>query len=274
MTAPFVTFAFYVVVTVVSGDGSLLSAQAFASLALISLVTNSLLQFCQALPSCLQASGCFGRIQDFISKEPSFISSSSSLVTSVNPSQDSVILQTIRMPQGGNEPLISLRSASVAYSGSSDVVLKDLDLTIRPGFTAVIGPVASGKSALLLTLLGEMTLQKGSVTPAHIPGAAYCSQIPWITDDTIRRNITGHGDDNDIDKKRYDFSIWSCGLQEDVARLPQGDLTVAGSNGSSLSGGQRHRVVRIQASSLNLTGREPPSQAYGRLWPFKTGTDF
>lgn len=251
MTAPFVTFAFYVVVIVTSGDGDLLSSQAFTSLSLISLVTNSLLLFCQALPSSLQATGCFGRIQDFISKRPSFFRANPSSEPPDDLSYESTMLQSVHVQHGPEEPLISLRSASVAYSAGSEAVLKGLELVIKPGFTAILGPVASGKSALLLALLGEMTVQSGSITPTRLSGAAYCSQIPWSMDDTIRRNITGFKDDRAVDQKWYDFSLWSCGLQEDLARLPHGDQTIAGSNGSSLSGGQRQRMVCAPAFCPN-----------------------
>lgn len=140
--------------------------------------------------------------------------------------------------------LASFESTDIAWStDATEPVLHNLNLKISSGFTAIIGPVGSGKSTLLETLIGETVIKRGSLV-SNLPGTAFCPQTPWIADETIRHNITGTAD-FDFNPKWYDFSIESCGLQQDLARLPAGDQTVAGSNGSSLSGGQRQRVVCI-----------------------------
>ena len=50
--------------------GSLLAAQAFTSLALISLLTTPVIVFVQALPMVIQCAGSFRRIQEYCNYAP------------------------------------------------------------------------------------------------------------------------------------------------------------------------------------------------------------
>jgi ABC-type bacteriocin/lantibiotic exporter with double-glycine peptidase domain len=138
--------------------------------------------------------------------------------------------------------MASFLSADISWlSDAPEPVLLNLNLNVKSGFTAIVGPVGSGKSTLLETLIGETIITRGRVV-SNISKVAFCSQSPWITDDTIRHNIVGTAN-LEFDPKWYEFSVASCGLQQDLAGLPAGDQTVAGSNGLALSGGQRQRVV-------------------------------
>jgi len=241
--APFVTFSVYTIISVVRKDEGLLGAQAFASISLISLVTMPVMMFCQALPNCMQAAACFGRIEKYLLKEwtaPPDLPPPT--VTSEH--RNAVPLQqqpaTMSSPDS-TAAHIKFIDADISWSrDASEPVLEGLNLEIRPGLTAIIGPVASGKSTLLASMIGETVLKKGSVTPSSLSGVAFCTQTPWIMNDSIRRNITGG---LAFDQKWYEFSVSSSGLQDDIDRMPGGDQTRAGSNGSSLSGGQRQRVV-------------------------------
>ncbi|KAK3329761.1 P-loop containing nucleoside triphosphate hydrolase protein [Apodospora peruviana] len=243
--APFATFTAYAIIALVRKDDSLLSAQAFASLSLINLVTNPLLFLCQALPNCTQAAACFGRIEKYLLRKPAHPSPASPLSRSVDSFQGSMPLMDMRQPAAASSSsLMTFEGADIVWSPeTSEAVLRDLTLTIHPHFTAVVGPVASGKSTLLATMVGETALKQGSMTHS-LSGVAYCPQNPWIMNDTIRHNITGG---LAFDQKWYDFSIYSCGLQADIERMPRGDYTNVGSNGASLSGGQRQRVALARA---------------------------
>ena len=64
----------------------------------------------------------------------------------------------------------------------------------------VAGPVASGKSSLLMALLGEIPIVKSG--KRDIRGTvAYVGQQPWIFSDTLRENILFG---KEFDKARYD----------------------------------------------------------------------
>lgn len=242
----------------VKKDQNLLAAQAFASLSLINLLTTPLLIFCQAFPAAMQAVACFGRIETYLTKQglkqsELFSAEDSGRSTGGASIESGTELRSVR----GSRPLVSdtkpgtlasFVTADVSWSAdATEPVLQDVNLTIKPGFTAIIGPVGSGKSTLLESLVGETTVKRGSVATNFSGHAAYCPQAAWLMNDTIRRNITGGSEDFEIDQKWYDSCILSCGLQRDLEGMAAGDQTVAGTNGSSLSGGQRQRVSLARA---------------------------
>ncbi|KAI1781491.1 P-loop containing nucleoside triphosphate hydrolase protein [Hypoxylon cercidicola] len=236
--APFATLAAYAIMAVTTGDDTLLAAQAFSSLALISLVTDPLLQFCQALPSLAQAISSFGRIEVYLSITP--VTLSDQLLETGEP----VLLESLQAPRSSLDPLVEFRDADISWSPqASRTVLHNVNLSIRRGFTAFIGPVGSGKSTLLASIVGECSLIRGSASSNWV-GVGLCTQNPWIIDDTIRQNIVGGAE---FDQKWYEFCITSCCLRQDLESMPAGDLTVVGTNGSSLSGGQRQRVTIARA---------------------------
>ncbi|XP_053601424.1 ATP-binding cassette subfamily C member 4-like isoform X2 [Plodia interpunctella] len=116
--------------------------------------------------------------------------------------------------------------------------LTDLSLTIKPGkLIAVIGPVGAGKSSLLHVLLRELPLQSGTL---HVGGSvSYASQEPWLFAGSVRQNILfGQA----MDRPRYNAVVRRCALDRDFQLFPQGDKTVVGERGVSLSGGQRARI--------------------------------
>jgi ABC-type multidrug transport system fused ATPase/permease subunit len=75
----------------------------------------------------------------------------------------------------------------------------DININLLPGtLAAIIGPVGSGKSSLLNSILGELYINKGTVT---INGRiAYVEQEPWIISATVRENILM---DKPFDEHRY-----------------------------------------------------------------------
>ncbi|KAK4204615.1 P-loop containing nucleoside triphosphate hydrolase protein [Triangularia verruculosa] len=243
MIAPFVTFGLYAVVAVVSKDQTLLSSQAFASLSLVGLMTAPLIAFCQAVPAVPQAAACFGRIQEFcLRSAPPLSSTQSTTVSRDEEAQPGMSLKALRKAHTTEHALFSFHHAKISWSLAAAPVISDLSLSIPLGLTAVIGPVGSGKSTLLWSLIGETIVQSGTITAC--PAAAFCSQTPWIMDDTLRLNITGG---LEFDRKWYDFAVFGCCLDKDMAAMANGDLTAAGSNGASLSGGQRQRLALARA---------------------------
>jgi ABC-type multidrug transport system fused ATPase/permease subunit len=107
---------------------------------------------------------------------------------------------------------------------------------------AIVGKVGSGKSSLLNAMLSEMPKRSGDVV---VNGSiAYCSQVPWIQNATLRDNILFG---SPMDEKRYDDVIHMCALGPDCIALPGGDLTEIGEKGVTLSGGQKARVALARA---------------------------
>lgn len=220
--APFATFLAYTIVSIVKGNGYLLSAQAFTSLSLISLLTSPLLTFIQITPGLFQSEACFNRIEEFC--------------TQASPED----WNTISDREEKDDDLIVFDNASFSWISNAQPVLQKVDLVIkRKSITMVTGPVGSGKTALLESIMGETTLQEGRMT-VKTSRIAYCSQKAWIHNDTIRRNIAG---DDEIDAKWYEFVLQICCLKGDLQRIPHGDMFTCGSDGVALSGGQKQRIV-------------------------------
>ncbi|KAJ7727894.1 hypothetical protein B0H16DRAFT_1677216 [Mycena metata] len=133
--------------------------------------------------------------------------------------------------------------------------LKDLSLIFPEGeLTVVTGPTASGKTALLLAVLGEMTTLGGRILMAknsskidphgNMHTISYAAQSPWLRHQSIKDNILfGYP----LDEARYNEVIECCALGPDLDMLEDGDSTEIGEKGVSLSGGQKARVALARA---------------------------
>ncbi|OQE25971.1 hypothetical protein PENFLA_c007G05320 [Penicillium flavigenum] len=227
--APFATFTIYAIISVVRHDGTILSAQAFTSLALISLLTNPLLIFCQAMPALWQAVACFDRIEAYCAEGTT--------------EQYDEEIQPLPTSEKVYPYLISFQNADIAWSSEKEPMLCNLNVSIYPGITMIVGPVGCGKSTLIESILHQHMVKNGFRT-ASFARAAYCPQTPWIRNDTIRNNIVGF---LEFDKTWYDITCTMCGLQEDLDALAEGDMHLAGSGGISLSGGQKQRIALARA---------------------------
>ncbi|KAG6855558.1 hypothetical protein H0H87_001039 [Tephrocybe sp. NHM501043] len=153
--------------------------------------------------------------------------------------------------------------------------LRDVNVRFPEGeLTVITGPTASGKTALLMALLGEMTLlpstPPGKLIMSKRPTSlyeenkaltnsiSYASQSPWLQHQTIRSNIlfsssspssnqTLNQTQPPYDAERYAAVLHACCLTPDLEQLEDGDLTEIGARGVSLSGGQKARVALARA---------------------------
>lgn len=125
----------------------------------------------------------------------------------------------------------------------SENTLENLNVEIEKGkLYAVIGMVGSGKSSLLSAILGEITLTEGQIKVNG--GVSYASQEAWVFGATVRQNILfGQA----YERQRYQKVVKACALERDFRQFPQGDQTVVGERGSSLSGGQKARINLARA---------------------------
>jgi len=93
------------------------------------------------------------------------------------------------------------------------------------------------QSTLLNVILGELPILEGN--RLVIGKIAYCSQEPWIFNGSIRQLILC-GKEMNFD--RYNQVIRATALDKDLNQLPDGDSSIIGEDGVSLSGGQKARV--------------------------------
>lgn len=121
--------------------------------------------------------------------------------------------------------------------------LKDIQLQIKRGeLVAVIGPVGSGKSTLITSMLGDLHKVCGRV--ALSGDVAYVPQASWIPNDSLR-NVVTFG--SEFKQDPYTEALRVCGLEKDLALLDNGDLTEIGERGVNLSGGQKQRLSLARA---------------------------
>ena len=121
--------------------------------------------------------------------------------------------------------------------------LKNVSLVACNGqLIGVTGPVGSGKTSLLMGILGELPVSIGKVSCTG--KIAYVSQTSWAFSGTLKENILFGGS---FDESRYKQVINVCDLERDFASFPKRDLTEIGQRGVILSGGQRARVSLARA---------------------------
>ncbi|KXH37008.1 ABC transporter [Colletotrichum simmondsii] len=244
---PSITFAAFGIISKLSGGQPLNVVQAFTSLSLLGILINPVSELVMIPNNLGAAIGCLDRIQEYLVKEKR---EDYRLIKS-NTSPDPVVQGnngTSEAPQAGRQaqPLIKVSDGSFGWH-KDQAILKSLDLGIRPGsLTVLVGPVGSGKSTLIKSLVGETYRTSGSVEYASSTDVAYCDQDPWILNQSIKENIIGGVATHDS-TDFYNKVVRACQLEEDLNLLPQGDETIVGSSGSALSGGQKHRIALARA---------------------------
>ncbi|RWS20356.1 multidrug resistance-associated protein 4-like protein, partial [Leptotrombidium deliense] len=100
--------------------------------------------------------------------------------------------------------------------------LSDVSLHIQPGeLVIVIGPVGSGKTCLLLSLLNEVEKVSGK---CEVSGkVAYASQEAWCFSGSIKENIVFG---RDFDQRKYSDTVDVCCLSKDLKKFAFGDETL------------------------------------------------
>ncbi|KAK6195727.1 hypothetical protein SNE40_001092 [Patella caerulea] len=143
-----------------------------------------------------------------------------------------------------NDCTVEIKDISCKWDKESDqLTLDNINVNVKAGeLLAVIGPVGAGKSSLLMALLGELPLTSGNI---NVKGkVAYVSQQPWIFSGTLRQNITFG---QPYDKSKFNKIVKTAALTRDLEIMPDGENTLIGDRGVSLSGGQRARVSLARA---------------------------
>ncbi|KAJ3024988.1 UNVERIFIED_CONTAM: hypothetical protein HDU68_007583 [Siphonaria sp. JEL0065] len=129
--------------------------------------------------------------------------------------------------------------------------LRNVTLAFPLGKLSIVtGSTGSGKTSLLLSLLGELKCIRGFgflPDPRAHAGAtvAYVAQTAFLLNATIRDNILFGQQYNEA---RYKAVIEACALVRDLEILEGGDLTEIGEKGINMSGGQKQRISLARAA--------------------------
>ncbi|CAI4045596.1 hypothetical protein SKDZ_12G0130 [Saccharomyces kudriavzevii ZP591] len=234
------SFAYYIYV-----QGEVLTTPvAFTALSLFTLLRDPLDRLSDMLSFVVQSKVSLDRVQDFLNEK------------------DTKKYDQLTIDPNGKR--FAFENSTISWDkDNQDFKLKDLNIEFKTGkLNVVIGPTGSGKTSLLMALLGEMYLLNGKiVVPALEPrqelvvdangttnSIAYCSQGAWLLNDTIKHNILFNSPFNEA---RYKAVVDACGLKRDFEILKAGDLTEIGEKGIALSGGQKQRVSLARALYSN-----------------------
>lgn len=128
-------------------------------------------------------------------------------------------------------------------SEETTLSLSGINFTVRPGeLLVIVGRVGSGKSSILMSLLGELPIVSGDLT--LYGRISYASQEPWIFSGTVEENILFG---SEYDEKRFEEVVEVCALARDMILFPKGKDTLVGERGISMSGGQKARINLARA---------------------------
>lgn len=148
---------------------------------------------------------------------------------------------------------ITFENVSFKFDDANNVLLKNLNLKIKPGETiAIVGKTGSGKSTIAKILTRLMDYQDGEILIDDVPlrniKKQYLrSQIGLILQDTflysrtVFENIAITKPDVSMEKV-VDVAKTSA-VHEDIVNFEKGYDTIVGEKGATLSGGQKQRVA-------------------------------
>lgn len=241
------TIAVYVAISRSNTTGLVFdSAFAFTMISLISLLAHPVQAMSFGIPYMAAGISCFDRIQGYLESPTSGGARPRWSSENLTPGHGVELrrmpsMSTTRIPK----VMVSVRNATFTFKSALQPVLNDISIDIEVNkWTMILGPVGSGKTALLLALLGEINTTTGVVEKDGNMQAAFCSQDPWLPNITIRQCIVGQ---SVFDYPWYSAVLDACDLMRDLQTMPAGENTVVGSNGAGLSGGQKQRISLARA---------------------------
>ena len=250
-----ITFFSFLLYTVVE-KRPLIPSVAFTALSLFGILRYPLDQLADMVAHVQESKVSVDRVEEFLNEDET--------------QKYEQLLQGSKKNDG--DPIIGFDKATLTWGGKDaqkadgQTAFRMIDMDVRfviGRLNIIVGPTGSGKTSLLMALLGEMTLIQGSV---FLPGGqsretlredpethltesiAYCAQQAWLANDTIKQNILFAAP---LDESRYRSVIAACALERDLEILDGGDSTLVGEKGITLSGGQKQRISLARALYCN-----------------------
>ena len=251
----FITFFSFTIYTLVEKK-PLIPSVAFTALSLFSILRIPLDQLADMIAHVQECKVSVDRVEEFLNEDET--------------EKYDQLSENGKDERG--DTLIGFDGATLTWgskdttNSSNSKAFRMIDLNIRfsvGNLNLIIGPTGSGKTSLLMALLGEMTKLQGTV---YLPGGfskedlledpqtgltesvAYCAQQAWLVNDTIKQNILFA---SPLDESRYKAVIAACALERDLKILDAGDQTLVGEKGITLSGGQKQRISLARALYCN-----------------------
>ncbi|KAI0371499.1 multidrug resistance-associated ABC transporter [Pilatotrama ljubarskyi] len=249
---PIVTMvATFVAYTVIMGK-ELTASRVFSSMSVFDVLREQLHTVFALVPSMIQAKVSLDRITEFLYK--------TELLDEFNE-KDAASAEIVVPPGTTRSDVIGIRAAAFTWSNENDgsmtpgpnrrnftLRIEDEVIFKRGKVNLIVGPTGSGKTSLLMALLGELHyIPMGPDSFVSLPrsgGVAYAAQESWVQNETIRDNILFGAP---YDEERYKKVIYQCALKRDLSLFDAGDMTEVGEKGLTLSGGQKARITLARA---------------------------
>ncbi|MCK1488878.1 peptidase domain-containing ABC transporter [Bradyrhizobium sp. 180] len=152
---------------------------------------------------------------------------------------------------------IELRNVCFRYAEGESLILNNVNLYVAPGqFVTIMGPSGCGKSTLVKIMLGLLEPTSGEVLVDGLPlgqigPRAYREQIGAVMQEdqllsgSIADNICFF--DTTFDLQVMIDCARIAGIHEDIMAMPMSYNSLIGDMGSSLSSGQKQRVLLARA---------------------------
>ncbi|KAI5957975.1 BPT1 [Candida theae] len=232
----------------------------FPALALFDLLSEPMLLIPNFIVDIIEVSTSLSRIGELLCLDELADDQQGHVKRDLNArdnTEDSVIVKNATFIWNANADATSEyrdEESEVQETPSTNIALKDINFVAKKSkLTCIVGKVGSGKSSLIKAILGDIPIQIPKYSDAGVASSpsvetfgsiAYCPQNPWILNGTVKENILfGHKYDSEFYRK----TIIACELVSDFKNLPDGDQTVVGEKGISLSGGQKARISLARA---------------------------
>lgn len=193
-----------------------------------------------------QTQGVLKTLNQLINQLPSFSRFTEVVSFAEGFQEDTLSLAAGRKVTKG----VELENVSFGYSESP--VLQNLNVTFEVGKTYLLfGESGKGKTTTLDLVAGLITPQKGRVLVDSVEldddrgiDLSYVLQDTILFEGTIKDNITVGTEYSD---SKIDLVIQQAGLNELIAKIPEGINAVIKEGGVGLSGGEKQRIAIARA---------------------------
>ncbi|KAF9476113.1 multidrug resistance-associated ABC transporter [Pholiota conissans] len=226
----------------------------FSTMAVFTTLRGQVLRLMRQTVTLLQGKVSLDRLDEFLRN--------TEMLDSFLEESQSEFPIAVSLPESRAGSKIGFHNASFSWSLDEDedsgivtpsrrlyrLRIEDELLFKRDAINLIIGPTGSGKTSILMALLGEMHfIPMAPDSWFNLPrngGIAYAAQESWVQNDTIRNNILFG---SQYDEARYQKVIRQCALEQDLEMFDAGDATEVGERGLTLSGGQKARLTLARA---------------------------
>ncbi|KAF7367211.1 ATP-binding cassette transporter [Mycena sanguinolenta] len=245
------TYATYVSVVTLIMKESLTASKVFSSMSVFDMLRNQLHFIFWAVSQAVTGKVSLDRVNEFLQKTE---------LLDAFAEKDPDTAELFVPADAETNGKIGFRDATFAWTseksdGSLTPSRRKFTLKIKGEMlfqprciNLVVGPTGSGKTSLLMALLGEMHfVPSGPTSWYHLPrgkGVSYAAQESWVQNETIRENILFGAE---YDEVRYKKVLHQCALERDLELFEAGDATEVGEKGLTLSGGQKARITLARA---------------------------